>query len=1048
MLSKIIEWSVNNKFLVILITLFAIGGGVWAISTTPVDAIPDLSDVQVIVYTKYPGQSPRTVEDQITYPLTTQLVSVPFSKVVRGYSFFGYSLIYIIFEDGTDLYWARSRVLEYLNYAQTRLPKATVPQLGPDATGVGWVFEYTLSSDKRDLSQLRSIQDWYLKYQLAAVDGVAEVASLGGYVKQYQVTVDPTKLLAFNLSISDIEMALQKSNNDVGGEVIEMGEKEFMIRGRGYITSIDDIKNVPVMVNAQSGTPVYLRDVGDVTLGPEMRRGLAEENGKGETVGGIVIMRYGQNALEVIKDVKAKLEEARAGLPEDVKINIAYDRSTLIERAIKTLKEKLLEESIIVALVSILFLLHFRSAFVAIFTLPVAILMAFVVMRWQGINANIMSLSGIAIAIGAMVDAAIIMVENAHKHIEHESEKPDAEKRPHWTVITEAAKEVGPSLFYSLLVITLSFLPVFTLQAQEGRLFKPLAFTKTYSMAAAALLAITIVPVLMGFLIRGKIRPEEKNPVNRLLIRIYHPLMIFVLKYKKMVVGAAAILIVLTAIPYSKLGSEFMPPLYEGDMLYMPTTLPGISITKAKEVLQQTDKIIRSFPEVDNVLGKAGRTESATDPAGLDMFETIIKLKPESDWRPGMTPEKLVNEMDAAIKFPGVTNAWTMPIKTRTDMLSTGIRTPVGIKVAGPNLQTLQDIGKQIEDIVRVVPGTRSAFAERAATGNYADFDIDRQAAARYGLTVEDVQKVIQTAMGGMNVTTTVEGLERYPVSLRYPRELRDNPEALGRVLVSTPTGQQVPISQLATLRLRSGPMVVRSEDTRPNAWIYVDIQNIDIGTYVAMAKKAVTEKIKLPAGYSITWSGQYEYMQRAKERLFYVIPATIFIIFLIIYLNTKSLVKTAIVFLAVPFSLVGAFWFLYILGYNTSIAVWVGIIALAGLDAETGVVMLLYLDIAYDDWKKKGLMRTIDDLKDAIYHGAVKRIRPKVMTVATIIMGLLPIMWSTGTGSDIMKRIAAPMVGGVVTSAIMELAVYPAIYLLWKGWTLKKEQHLLNSQS
>ncbi|MDP2886406.1 MAG: CusA/CzcA family heavy metal efflux RND transporter [Ignavibacteria bacterium] len=1048
MLSKIIEWSVNNKFLVILVTLFAIGGGIWAISTTPVDAIPDLSDVQVIVYTKYSGQSPRTVEDQITYPLTTQLVSVPFSKVVRGYSFFGYSLIYIIFEDGTDLYWARSRVLEYLNYAQTRLPKGTVPQLGPDATGVGWVFEYTLSSDKRDLSELRSIQDWYLKYQLAAVDGVAEVASLGGYVKQYQVTVDPTKLLAFNLSISDIEMALQKSNNDVGGEVIEMGEKEFMIRGRGYITSIDDIKNIPVMVNTQSGTPVYLRDVGDVTLGPEMRRGLAEENGKGETVGGIVIMRYGQNALEVINNVKAKLEEARTGLPEDVKINIAYDRSTLIERAIETLKEKLLEESIVVALVSILFLMHFRSAFVAIFTLPVAILMAFIVMRWQGINANIMSLSGIAIAIGAMVDAAIIMVENAHKHIEHESEKPDAEKRPHWTVITEAAKEVGPSLFYSLLVITLSFLPVFTLQAQEGRLFKPLAFTKTYSMAAAALLAITIVPVLMGFLIRGTIRPEEKNPINRLLIRIYHPLMIFVLKYKKMVVGAAAILIVLTAIPYSKLGSEFMPPLYEGDMLYMPTTLPGISITKAKEVLQQTDKIIRSFPEVDNVLGKAGRTESATDPAGLDMFETIIKLKPESEWRPGMTPEKLVNEMDAAIKFPGVTNAWTMPIKTRTDMLSTGIRTPVGIKVAGPNLQTLQDIGKQIEDIVRVVPGTRSAFAERAATGNYADFDINRQAAARYGLTIEDVQKVIQTAMGGMNVTTTVEGLERYPVSLRYPRELRDNPEALGRVLVSTPTGQQVPFSQLATLKLRSGPMVVRSEDTRPNAWIYVDIQNIDIGTYVAMAKKAVTEKIKLPAGYSITWSGQYEYMQRAKERLFYVIPATIFIIFLIIYLNTKSLAKTAIVFLAVPFSLIGAFWFLYILGYNTSIAVWVGIIALAGLDAETGVVMLLYLDIAYDEWKKKGLMRTIDDLKDAIYHGAVKRIRPKVMTVATIIMGLLPIMWSSGTGSDIMKRIAAPMVGGVVTSAIMELAVYPAIYLLWKGWMLKKEQHLLHSQS
>ncbi len=1041
MLGKIIEWSVNNKFMVILMTLFTIGGGIWAISTTPVDAIPDLSDVQVIVYTKFPGQSPRTVEDQITYPLTTQLVSVPFSKVVRGYSFFGYSLIYIIFEDGTDLYWARSRVLEYLNYAQTRLPKNIVAQLGPDATGVGWVFEYTLSSDKRDLSQLRSIQDWYLKYQLASVDGVAEVATLGGYVKQYQVTVDPAKMLAFNLSISDMEMAIKKSNNDVGGEVIEMGEKEFMVRGRGYITSIDDIKNIPVMVNKSSGTPVYVRDLADVTLGPEMRRGLGEANGEGETVGGIVIMRYGQNALKVIKDVKAKLQEARAGLPEDVKITTAYDRSGLIERAIETLKEKLIEESIIVALVSILFLLHFRSAFVAIFTLPVAILIAFIIMRLQGINANIMSLSGIAIAIGAMVDAAIIMIENAHKHIEHEATLPEAEKRPHWTVVTEAAKEVGPSLFYSLLVITLSFIPVFTLEAQEGRLFKPLAFTKTYSMAAAAILAITIVPVLMGYLIRGNIRPEEKNPVNKLLIRMYHPLMHVVLKYKKIVVGAAVVVIALTVIPFSQLGSEFMPPMYEGDILYMPTTLPGISITKGKELLQQMDKILTTFPEVHHVFGKIGRTESATDPAGLDMVETIITLKPEDEWRPGMTPDKLVNEMDAAIKFPGVTNAWTMPIKTRTDMLSTGIRTPVGIKVAGANLQTLQEIGKQIEDVVRALPGTRSAFAERAATGNYADWDINRKEAARYGLTVEDVQKVIETAIGGMTITTTVEGLERYPVNLRYPRELRDNPEAMNRVLIPTPTGQQVPLSQLATLKLRSGPMVVRSEDTRPNAWIYVDIQDVDLGTYVAMAKKAVAEKVKLPAGYSIVWSGQYEYMQRAQQRLLYVIPATIFIIFLIIYVNTKSLAKTAIVFLAVPFSLVGAFWLIWILGYNTSIAVWVGIIALAGLDAETGVVMLLYLDIAYDDWKKKGMMRNIDDLKDAIYHGAVKRIRPKVMTVATIIMGLLPIMWSAGTGSDVMKRIAAPMVGGVVTSAIMELAVYPAIYLLWRGRAFKKEQ-------
>jgi Cu(I)/Ag(I) efflux system membrane protein CusA/SilA len=850
-------------------------------------------------------------------------------------------------------------------------------------------------------------------------------------------------MLAFNLSISEIEMAIKKSNNDVGGEVIEMGEKEFMVRGRGYITSIDDIKNIPVMVNKTTSTPVYVRDVADVTLGPEMRRGLGEANGEGEAVGGIVIMRYGQNALQVIKNVKAKLEEARAGLPADVKITVAYDRSHLIERAISTLKEKLIEESFIVALVSILFLLHFRSAFVAIFTLPVAILIAFIIMRLQGINANIMSLSGIAIAIGAMVDAAIIMIENAHKHIEHEATLPEVERRAHWTVVTEAAKEVGPSLFYSLLVITLSFIPVFTLEAQEGRLFKPLAFTKTYSMAAAAILAITIVPVLMGYLIRGKIRPEEKNPVNRLLIRIYHPLMHVVLEYKKIVVGAAAVVIALTIIPLSRLGSEFMPPMYEGDILYMPTTLPGISITKAKELLQQMDKILKTFPEVHHVFGKIGRTESATDPAGLDMVETIIMLKPEEEWRQGLTPDKLVKEMDAAMQFPGVTNAWTMPIKTRTDMLSTGIRTPVGIKVAGANLQTLQEIGKQIEDVVKTVPGTRSAFAERAATGNYADWDINRKEAARYGLTVEDVQKVIETAIGGMTITTTVEGLERYPVNLRYPRELRDNPEAMNRVLIPTPTGQQVPLSQLATFTLRSGPMVVRSEDTRPNAWIYVDIQDIDLGTYVAMAKKAVAENVKLPPGYSITWSGQYEYMQRAKERLFYVIPATIFIIFLIIYVNTKSLVKTAIVFLAVPFSLVGAFWFIWILGYNTSIAVWVGIIALAGLDAETGVVMLLYLDIAYEEWKKKGMMRTLGDLKDAIYHGAVKRIRPKVMTVATIIMGLLPIMWSVGAGSDTMKRIAAPMVGGVVTSAIMELAVYPAIYLLWRGRALRRKERV-----
>ena len=1040
MLQKIIEASVRNKFMVILAVLFLIGWGIYSMLSIPIDAIPDLSDVQVIIYTEYPGQSPRIVEDQVTYPLTTAMVSVSGSKVVRGYSFFGYSLVYVIFEDGVDLYWARSRVLEYLNYAQKRLPPKVVPTLGPDATGVGWVFMYTLKSDKHSLQELRSYQDWYLKYELTAVEGVAEVASIGGFVKQYQVTVDPTKLLAYNIPLGMVEMAIKNSNNDVGGEVIEMSEMEFMVRGLGYIKSVDDVKNIPVMVDKKSGTPVYVKDVADVSIGPLMRRGLSESNGEGEVVGGIIVMRYGQNALEVIENVKKKLEVLKQGLPDDVKIEIAYDRSSLIERAIDTLKEKLTEEIIIVAIVCIVFLLHARSSFVAIFTLPTAILMSFIVMKMQGINANIMSLSGIAIAIGAMVDAAIIMIENAHKHIEREALKPPEERREHWQLILDASKEVGPALFYSLLVITVSFIPVFTLEAQEGRLFRPLAFTKTYSMAAAAILSITIVPILMGYWIRGKILPEERNPINRFLIRIYTPVVEFVLKYNKWVIVAALALLAVTIIPFGKLGSEFMPPLYEGDLLYMPTTLPGMSITKAREVLQQTDKIIRQFPEVHHVFGKIGRAETATDPAGLDMIETTIMLKPESEWRPGMTVQKLIDEMDRAIQFPGVTNAWTMPIKTRTDMLSTGIKTPVGIKISGPDLNTLQQIGKEVEAVMRTVPGTLSAFAERAVGGNYLDFDINRKEAARYGLTVGDVQIVIQTAMGGMSITNTVEGLERYTVNLRYSRELRDNLEALKRVLVSTPTGEQIPIAQVATITPRKGPMVIRSEDTRPNAWVYVDIKDIDVGTYVQNAKKTVAEKIKVPAGYNIIWSGQYEYMQRAEKRLMYVIPMTLFIIFVIIYLNTRSVTKVAIVFLAVPFSLVGAFWFLYLLGYNLSIAVWVGIIALAGLDAETGVVMLLYLDHAYDDWKKRGLMRGLQDLKDAIHYGAVKRVRPKIMTASVIIAGLLPIMWSHGTGADVMKRIAAPMVGGVVTSVMLELAVYPVIYFLWKRWSLRKE--------
>ncbi|WP_242392373.1 efflux RND transporter permease subunit [Anaeromyxobacter oryzisoli] len=1041
MLQKIIEASVRNRFLVLLVIAALAGWGAYSLLKTPVDAIPDLSDVQVIVYTEYPGQSPRIVEDQVTYPLTTAMVSVPGSKVVRGYSFFGYSLVYVIFEDGTDMYWARSRVLEYLNYAQKRLPRDVVPTLGPDATGVGWVFEYAVTSDRRSLQELRSYQDWYLKYGLASVPGVAEVASIGGFVKEYQVTVDPAKLLAYRVPIEMVETAIARSNNDVGGEVVELSEKEFMVRGLGYIRDVEDVKAIPVMVNPRTGTPIFVRDVGDVTLGPLMRRGLTEANGEGEVVAGIVVMRYGQNALRVIEGVKRRLEELRQGLPADVEITPMYDRSGLIERSIETLRSKLVEESIIVALVSVVFLLHVRSALVAILTLPTAILISFAVMRLQGINANIMSLGGIAIAIGAMVDAAIVMIENAHKHIEREASKPPEARREHWRVILDASKEVGPSLFYSLLVITVSFIPVFTLESQEGRLFRPLAFTKTYAMAAAAALSVTLAPILMGYWIRGRILPEERNPLNRLLIRAYHPVVGFVLAHSRWIILAAAAVVAVTVVPFLKLGSEFMPPLYEGDLLYMPTTLPGMSITKARELLQQTDRIIRTFPEVKRVLGKIGRAESATDPAGLDMVETTIQLKPEGEWRPGMTPERLVREMDQAIRFPGVTNAWTMPIKTRTDMLSTGIKTPVGIKVAGPDLAVLESIGREVEAVVRTVPGTLSAFAERATGGNYIDFHIDRTAAARFGLTVGDVQDVIQTALGGMTITTTVEGLERYPVNLRYPRELRDDPEELRRVLVRTPSGQQIPIGQLADVRLTSGPMVVRSEATRPNAWIYVDITGTDVGTYVERAMRAVAERVKVPAGYTLTWSGQYEYMQRAQAKLLVVVPLTLFIIFVIIYLNTRSLTKTAIVLLAVPFSLVGAVWLLYAAGYNMSIAVWVGMIALAGLSAETGVVMLLYLDVAYQEWRGQGRMRGLADLREAIDHGAVKRVRPKMMTAVTIIAGLLPIMWSGGAGADVMKRIAAPMVGGIVTSVLMEFLVYPAVYYLWKARELREAE-------
>lgn len=1053
MLRAIIDFSLRNKFIILLMTVALVLVGGFSLRNVPLDATPDLSDTQVIIYTEWPGQAPQIVQDQVTYPLTTKLLSVPKAKVVRGYSFYGFSFVYVIFEDGTDPYWARSRVLEYLSSISGSLPKSVTPSLGPDATGVGWAFMYSLNSKERSLAELRSMQDWYLKYQLTSVAGVAEVASVGGFVKQYQVTVDPTKLRAYNLSIADVSMAIQKSNGEVGGRSIEMAEKEFILRVRGYIQSLDDLRKVAVGAGA-NGVPILLGQVANIQLGPDMRRGIAELNGEGETVGGVVVVRYGANARQVIREVKARLDQAMKGLPADVTYTIAYDRTALIDRAVKTLEEKLIEESIVVALVCILFLLHFRSALVAIVILPIAVLMSFIVMYSQGISSNIMSLGGIAIAIGAMVDAAIIMIENAHKHIEH-----DGGKKPHWDIIRDASIEVGPTLFYSLLVITISFVPIFTLQAQEGRMFKPLAFTKTYSMAAAALLSITLAPVLMGYFIRGKLRPEEKNPLNRLLVWLYHPVIDFVIKWRWLVIGGAASILALTYFPFSRLGSEFMPPLYEGDLLYMPTTFPGISPTKARELIQQTDTIIKTFGEVHHAFGKIGRAETATDPAPFDMVETTIMLKDEKEWpkvdikdaqgrviaHRRRTSDELVTAMNAAIQIPGLNNAWTMPIKTRIDMLATGIKTPVGIKVAGANLAELERVASEVEAVIRQVPNTSSVFAERVMGGNYIEFNINRDEISRYGLRIGDVQEVLEVALGGVPLTTTVEGLERYTVNLRYDRDFRENLEALREIIVPTPTGAQVPLGQLAEVKTVRAPMGIKSENAVPNAWIYVDVKGIDIGTYVQMAQRALNEAItrgtvKLPSGYNIFWSGQYEYMLRAQQRFAIVIPLTLLIIILIIYLNTKSAIKTAIVMLAVPFSLVGAFWILYLLDYNLSVAVWVGIIALAGLDAETGVVMLLYLDLAYEQWIKDRRMRNVSDLRDAIYHGAVKRVRPKAMTATVIIAGLLPILWSHGAGADVMKRIATPMIGGVVTSTLMELLVYPAIFYLWRARRFEKE--------
>ena len=1065
MLNRIIEASINNRFMTLLLTAMVIGGGIWAMRNTPLDAIPDLSDVQVIIFTEYPGQAPQVVEDQVTYPLTTAMLGVPFAKVVRGYSFFGLSFVYVIFDDGTDMYWARSRVLEYLNSVSGRLPQGVTPTLGPDATGVGWVYEYTLedTTGKLDLAELRSIQDWYLRYELTSVAGVSEIASIGGFVKQYQVTVDPNKLVAYNIPLQKVRHAIMRSNNDVGGKVIELAESEFMVRGLGYIKDLDDLRSVPVGANA-NGTPIQIRDIATVQFGPELRRGIAEWNGEGEIVGGIVIMRFGENALAVIKRVKERLEQLQAGLPDGVVVHTAYDRSGLIERAIDNLEEKLVEEIIIVALVCILFLLHFRSALVAIITLPVGILVSLMIMKYQGLNANIMSLGGIAIAIGVMVDAAIVMVENAHKHLER-----DKGKKEHWAIILDASKEVGPALFYSLLIVTLSFLPVFSLEAQEGRMFKPLAFTKTYAMAASAFMAITVVPVLMGFFVRGRILPEKRNPLNRLVIWLYRPVASLVLRHPlATVVGAVAICVVSLypsaeelvaeyggssgswrhkgmsllsrAFPMDKIGSEFMPPLYEGDLLYMPTTLPGISATKARQILQQTDKIIRSFPEVHHVFGKVGRAETATDPAPMSMIETTIMLKPESEWRQGMTPESLVDSLNAAIDFPGLTNAWTMPIKTRIDMLSTGIKTPVGIKVAGADLDSLQAIGQRIEEVVRKVPGTLSVYAERVAGGNYLDFEIDREAAARYGLTVGDVQDIIMSAIGGVNVTHTVEGLERYPVNLRYGRELRDNLPALRRVLVPTPSGAQIPMEQLSDLVIRRGPPGIKSENARLNAWIYVDIKGVDLGTYVERAQQAVRDNITIPAGYSIAWSGQYEFMQRAKQRLSVVVPITLGIILLLLHLNFGNIIPSLIVMLSMPFAVVGGIWLMYLLDYNMSIAVGVGFIALAGLAAETGVVMLTYLQQSVREWRDADRLHNKSDLLAAILEGASLRVRPMLMTVASTIGGLMPIMWSTGTGSQVMKRIAAPMVGGLVSTIILTLLVIPVIYAMWQSWEMRRE--------
>jgi Cu(I)/Ag(I) efflux system membrane protein CusA/SilA len=1034
MIALIINWSTRNRFLVLLLTLMLTGWGIYAVKNTPLDAIPDLSDVQVIIKTSYPGQAPQVVEDQVTYPMTTAMLSVPRATNVRGYSFFGDSYVYVIFEDGTDPYWARSRVLEYLSQVASKLPANARPELGPDATGVGWVYEYALvdRTGQHDLSQLRSLQDWFLKYELQTVHGVSEVATIGGMVKQYQVVLDPNKLRAYDLPLEKIRMAIQRGNQEVGGSVIELAEAEYMVRATGYIDELDDLRHIPLGVN-ERGIPILLKDVAQVRLGPQLRRGIAELDGEGEVVGGVIIMRFGENAQKTIDNVKSKLVELKKGLPEGVEIIETYDRSALIQRAVDTLNGKLIIEFIVVALVCAVFLFHLRSALVIVISLPIGILTAFIVMHQMGINANIMSLGGIAIAIGAMVDAAIVMIENVHKHMENE----DVTDENRWDIIRQAAGEVGPPLFFSLLIITLSFLPVFTLQAQEGRLFSPLAYTKTFAMAAAAGLSITLVPVLMGYFVRGRILAESKNPIDRILICGYRPMINFVLKAPATILITAVLLVVIGLWPASRLGSEFMPDLDEGDLLYMPSTFPAISIGKGQELLQQTDKLIMAVPEVKRVFGKIGRAESATDPAPLTMIETTIQFKPKSEWRPGMTIEKIKRELNDLIQIPGLSNTWVMPIKNRIDMLATGIKTPVGIKIAGPDLNQIQVIGTRIEEVLKQVTGTVSVYSERVAGGRYVTIDIDRQAAARFALNISNVQEVVRTALGGMRVTQTVEGLERYPVNMRYPRDVRDSLEKLRNLPIVTPTGAHIPLAEVADIRIDDGPGMIKTENARLNGWVYIDIEGRDLGSYVAEAQQVVREQVKLPTGYSISWSGQYEYLVRAKQQLATVLPITLAIIVLLLYLNFRNITEVLIIMGTLPLALVGGFWLLYLLDYNMSVAVGVGFIALSGVAVEIGVIMLVYLNQALqkhrDTAEREQRALTREDVRNAVIDGALLRVRPIMMTVAAIIVGLLPIMLGGGTGSEVMRRIAAPMVGGMISATLLTLVVIPAVFLIWK---------------